>query len=161
MTYFLNIFVPKFLFCPLRDTVIIREGTKLAKGHLYVLMWHLALHIRALIATTDPGNCPRESLFCPWWGTVVKAREDTKWAKGHLHALMGHLALHISAFIETVEPGNLSQWIIIFVNHYFYGEYTKWANSWIKEGAHSYLNRALTLKVVPLVVPTFLIVKSS
>ena len=27
----------------------------------------------------------------------------------------------------------------------------------LEEGAHSYLNRALTLKLVPLVVPTFLI----
>ena len=26
-----------------------REGTKWAKGHLYALMGHLALHIRALI----------------------------------------------------------------------------------------------------------------
>ena len=26
---------------------------------------HLALHIRALIATAEPGNCPRESFFLP------------------------------------------------------------------------------------------------
>ena len=47
-------------FCPLRGIVIYREGTKWAKGHLYALMGHLAFHIRALIATVEPGNCPRE-----------------------------------------------------------------------------------------------------
>ena len=41
----------------------IREGTKLAKGHIYALIGHLALNIRALKATTEPGNCPRESFF--------------------------------------------------------------------------------------------------
>ena len=50
------------------------------------------------------------------------------------------------------------------MNHYFcpyngaqfYGEYTKWANSWRKHiHTHSYLNRALTLKLVPLVRPHF------
>ena len=59
-------FVPKFtLFWPTTGHSYNREGTKLAKGHLYALMRHLALHYRALIATTEPGNCPRESLFCP------------------------------------------------------------------------------------------------
>ena len=51
------------------------------------------------------------------------------------------------------------------MNHYlcpyngaqFYGEY-KWGK-FLKEGAHWYLNRALTLILVPLVVPTFLIEK--
>ena len=42
-----------------------REGTKFAKGHLCALMGHLALYIRALIATTEPGNCPRDSYFSP------------------------------------------------------------------------------------------------
>ena len=68
MTDFLKMFVPNcVLFFAHYGAQLYREGTKLARGHLYALMGHLALHI----ATTEPGNCPRESLFCPWWGTVV------------------------------------------------------------------------------------------
>ena len=40
-----------------------REGTKFAKGHLNALMGHLSIHIRALIATTEPGNYPRDFFF--------------------------------------------------------------------------------------------------
>ena len=62
-----------------------REGTKLAKGHLYALMWHLALHIRAhVIVTSEPGNCPRES-FLPLMGHSCKEKTQ----KGHLHDLNG------------------------------------------------------------------------
>ena len=45
-----------------------REGTKWTKGHIYALMGHLAFHIRALIATAEPGNCPRESFSLPLTG---------------------------------------------------------------------------------------------
>ena len=36
--------------------------------NLYALMRHLAFHIRALIATAEPGNCPRESFSLPLKG---------------------------------------------------------------------------------------------
>ena len=50
--------------------LIYREGTKLAKGPLCALMGHVALHIRALIATTEPENCPRDSYFLPLTITI-------------------------------------------------------------------------------------------
>ena len=44
-TDFLNIFVPKcFVLFAHYGAQLFREGTKLAKGHLYALMRHLALH---------------------------------------------------------------------------------------------------------------------
>ena len=55
-------------FCPLRGIVIIIEKAQSwQRGmHLYALMGHLALYIyRALLATTEPGNCPCESCFAP------------------------------------------------------------------------------------------------
>ena len=79
-TDFLNIFVPKYAYLPMHyGAQLHREGTKLAKGHIYALMGHLALHIIGPLATTEQGNCP------------------------------AILALHISVFIGTVEPGKLSQ----------------------------------------------------
>ena len=44
------------------------------RGTFYALMGHLALHIRALIATTEPGTGPRESFFLPLIGHIVKRR---------------------------------------------------------------------------------------
>ena len=85
-------------------------------------MGHLDLHIRALIATTEPRNCPRESLFCPSWG-VVKRRHKLGKGAPVLHALI-HGAFspsHYSTFIGTVEPGKLSQLIIfaLIMGHSF------------------------------------------
>ena len=54
-----------------------REGTKWAKRHLYALMGHLAFHIRALIATAEPGNCPRESFSLP-----LKGHSQGRWNQG-------------------------------------------------------------------------------
>ena len=50
-----------------------REGTKWAKGHLYALMGHLAHHIRALMATSEPENCPHEFLL-PLMGHSCKEK---------------------------------------------------------------------------------------
>ena len=85
-----------------------REGTKLAKGHIYALMGHLALHIIGPLATTEQGNCP------------------------------AILALHISVFIGTVEPGKLSQWIIIFgPNGAVLWRIYKVVKSWMKGHIHT------------------------
>ena len=56
-----------------------REGTNWAKGHLYALMGHLAhsFHIRALIATAEPENCPRESFSLP-----LKGHSQGRWIRG-------------------------------------------------------------------------------
>ena len=52
---FVSLNVP---FCPHR------EGTTLAKGHMLCLVGEFSPScISALIATTEPGNCPRESFF--------------------------------------------------------------------------------------------------
>ena len=42
--------------------------TKWAKGHLYALMGHLSCYIWALMATTEPGNCPRDPFSLPLKG---------------------------------------------------------------------------------------------
>ena len=57
----MHIFVPD-------GAQLYRVGTKWAKGHLYVLIGHLAFHIRALIATVEPGNYPREPFSLPLKG---------------------------------------------------------------------------------------------
>ena len=41
------------------------EKAQSGKGQLYALMGHLAFHFRALIATAEPGNCPREPFSFP------------------------------------------------------------------------------------------------
>ena len=54
-----------------------REGTKWAKalGHLYALMGHLSCHkFWALIATAEPGNCPREPFSLP-----LKGHSEGRW----------------------------------------------------------------------------------
>ena len=55
-----------------------REGTKWAKGHLYALMGHLSYHIRALIATAEPINCPREPISLP----LMKGHSQRRWNQG-------------------------------------------------------------------------------
>ena len=53
-------------FCPWRGThSYYREGTRWAKGHLYASMGHLSCYIWALMAKTEPGNCPREPFSLP------------------------------------------------------------------------------------------------
>ena len=54
-----------------------REGTKWANGNIYALMGHLALHIRALISTAEPGNCPREPFSLP-----LKGHSPGRWNEG-------------------------------------------------------------------------------
>ena len=54
-----------------------REGTKWAKGHLCALMGHLSFHIRALIATAEPGNCPHEPFSLP-----LKGHCQGRWNQG-------------------------------------------------------------------------------
>ena len=111
---------------------IIEKAQSGQRGIFYVLMEYLAFHIRALIATAEPGNCPRESfslpltghsqgrwnqgtdflnIFVPTCAFLSMHSECTNLAQGTFYALMGHLALklHISAFIGTVEPRKLSQ----------------------------------------------------
>ena len=54
-----------------------KEVTKLAKGHLYALMGHLAFHFRALIAPAESGNCPREPFSLP-----LKGHSQGRWNQG-------------------------------------------------------------------------------
>ena len=123
-----------------------REGTKLAKGHLYALMRHLALYIRALLATTEPGNCPCESLVCPWWGTVVKRRHNM--GKGAPPCLNGafspsHWCLYRNGQTRKLVP----------MTHYFCpynGARFLWIHKvgkFLKEGAHSYLNMCISCRI--------------
>ena len=65
------------IFLPLTGHILYREGSKWTKGHFYALMGHLAFHIRALIATAEPGNCPREPFPLP-----LKGHSQGRWNQG-------------------------------------------------------------------------------
>ena len=87
-TDFLNILSLNVLFLFTHyGAQLYREGTKLAKGHLYAFMGHLAQHIRALMATSEPENFPIIFFAPDGAQTVVKRRH--KMGKGAPSCLNG------------------------------------------------------------------------
>ena len=64
-------------FCPWRACTVIIEKAQSGQRGTYALMGHLSGHIWALIATAEPGNCPREPFSLP-----LKGHSQGRWNQG-------------------------------------------------------------------------------